>query len=386
MKSVIIYTVDGSGQEKESCRLFMRDGKVKAVGSKNVAMSIARIPLDSPLGEITVKDGERFLRKLRFHYSGHRLRAGKYQEQLSRMATATKVDWQPYDGPKGGKGWVNPNNPEDVRYQDNKPSSSELKGEQKTGRKQGTVDPDSIRVDYHMMNEDVFSEIFAKHTGVAYRPQDYAAGVANGVGIPSEVEVNTTYDGFEMRFVIHSESGVKIATVIRSFHETGDEFHIEHGLLRVENKGKGVGKKLLRNMVDEYRRLGIESVYTEANINMGSYAWAKYGFKPDGPIECKAVASGIEFNFQRHMADGLSFTKDEIKVIETAREMLLAGDGRGIWLVADLARRVPPSEGMNMRYGLDDTIGKKLLFGKSWNGSLSMTDEESMEKFNNYVK
>jgi len=41
-----------------------------------------------------------------------------------------------------------------------------------------------------------------------------------------------------------------------------------------------IGKKLLAGNVETYERLGIEKINVTANINVGGYAWAKYGYVP----------------------------------------------------------------------------------------------------------
>jgi len=41
-----------------------------------------------------------------------------------------------------------------------------------------------------------------------------------------------------------------------------------------------IGKKLLAGNIETYQRLGIEKVSVTANIDVGGYAWAKYGYVP----------------------------------------------------------------------------------------------------------
>lgn len=44
--------------------------------------------------------------------------------------------------------------------------------------------------------------------------------------------------------------------------------------------GKDIGKKLLAGNIETYRSLGIEKVDVYANLDVGGYAWAKYGYVP----------------------------------------------------------------------------------------------------------
>ncbi|WP_065755211.1 hypothetical protein [Bradyrhizobium paxllaeri] len=44
--------------------------------------------------------------------------------------------------------------------------------------------------------------------------------------------------------------------------------------------GKDTGKKVLAGNIEKYRQMGIEKVKVHANIDVGGYAWAKYGYVP----------------------------------------------------------------------------------------------------------
>ena len=55
-----------------------------------------------------------------------------------------------------------------------------------------------------------------------------------------------------------------------------------HSYLRIDEgeRGKGSIPAMLENQINLYRKLGIEKVKLGANIDVGGYAWAKYGFLP----------------------------------------------------------------------------------------------------------
>jgi hypothetical protein len=50
--------------------------------------------------------------------------------------------------------------------------------------------------------------------------------------------------------------------------------------LRRGTTGKDIGKKILAGNIATYKKLGIERVKVHANIDVGGYAWAKYGYVP----------------------------------------------------------------------------------------------------------
>lgn len=47
-----------------------------------------------------------------------------------------------------------------------------------------------------------------------------------------------------------------------------------------EDTGKGVGKEMLASNVAFYQKMGLDAVEVHANIDVGGYAWAKYGYVP----------------------------------------------------------------------------------------------------------
>jgi hypothetical protein len=57
---------------------------------------------------------------------------------------------------------------------------------------------------------------------------------------------------------------------------TSSFFRLYHG-----KTGKDVGKKMLKANVEMYQKMGVTKVKLHANIDVGGYAWAKYGYVPD---------------------------------------------------------------------------------------------------------
>jgi hypothetical protein len=44
-------------------------------------------------------------------------------------------------------------------------------------------------------------------------------------------------------------------------------------------QGKGVSKFVFRNLYEQYQNAGVDIINVHANIDVGGYTWAKYGFK-----------------------------------------------------------------------------------------------------------
>jgi GNAT superfamily N-acetyltransferase len=129
--------------------------------------------------------------------------------------------------------------------------------------------------------------------------------------------------------------------------------------MKKEAQGKGFGKKLLAGNIAMYREMGLKHVETLANIDVGGYAWAKYGYVPT-----RSAWSALKSEWSKSIAKSAPETQARFKA-EVAP--LLKSDPKAIWAVAD------------------SKWGKTLLLGRSWEGRLNLKDEESMGRFDAYV-
>jgi hypothetical protein len=134
--------------------------------------------------------------------------------------------------------------------------------------------------------------------------------------------------------------------------------------LTKEAQAKGLGKQLLAGNIATYREMGsIKKVVTHANIDVGGYAWAKYGYVPE-----KAAWSGKDSQLRAQLQRRF----DAIPAHLAADKPMLAKiinskDPKAIWALADSA------------------YGKYFLLGSSWHGDLVFSDKDSMARFDAYV-
>ena len=77
--------------------------------------------------------------------------------------------------------------------------------------------------------------------------------------------------------------GDKGTTIERTFTQGGNGIEVEHNFFRAGQQQGGLAKDLLRGSFEEYERLDVHEVKVHANIDIGGYAWAKFGFKTDSP-------------------------------------------------------------------------------------------------------
>jgi len=137
-----------------------------------------------------------------------------------------------------------------------------------------------------------------------------------------------------------------------------------HALLEFADKqqGKGVAANLMAEQVGLYKKLGLKSIEANANIDVGGYAWAKYGYLPDSRGEW----TYMQWNLRERIEDLPRSVGAEAR--ETLEKIVNNPDPRSLWAVADHAN------------------GKDLLLESTWSGRLDLTDNATMRRFNAYVR
>lgn len=154
-------------------------------------------------------------------------------------------------------------------------------------------------------------------------------------------------DGFEFtrRFWIDSD-GLK---------------HVEHEYFTVDDQyqGKGFSKTVLRAFYQEYRAIGIADIEVHANINVGGYTWAKFGFQAKSRDD---VVSAINWG---------QLTK--------AEDDYIGG------LIDNWYKTRSYSEPFPMKKIADLTYGRKALLGRDWHGVINLRDDTQRKIFEEYL-
>jgi hypothetical protein len=76
------------------------------------------------------------------------------------------------------------------------------------------------------------------------------------------------------------EDGKEIGTYQREINLKDNKAYSAYFQLKKSAQGGDVGKKMLAANVAMYQKLGLDKVEVTANIDVGGYAWAKYGYVP----------------------------------------------------------------------------------------------------------
>jgi hypothetical protein len=134
-------------------------------------------------------------------------------------------------------------------------------------------------------------------------------------------------------------------------------------------QGKDLAKAVLADSMHTYREMGVSKISTYANMNVGGYAWAKFGFTAQKPGD-----AAVYWKHQMYdLLDDGHLTQPEVtalrEVIDTYKD-----DPKLPWHVAG----VTTAEGK--------PIGKTLLVTANWDAELRLNDAEAMARFDHYVK
>lgn len=163
-----------------------------------------------------------------------------------------------------------------------------------------------------------------------------------------------------------------IGSISRAFNpETKSAYH---GYLRVspEVRRTGLVPTMLQNQISLYQKLGIEKVKLSANIDVGSYAWAKYGFKPTD-MEWGMLRSRFQAQFD---AGYIALDPRSNWGRHHFMDIMNNPDPKAIWDLADI-------DAVDTRSG--EKVGKALLLNRSWGGTLDLTDAAAIKRFYDYV-
>lgn len=167
----------------------------------------------------------------------------------------------------------------------------------------------------------------------------------------------------EVEMTFNADDGTTLTRIFKRDEE--GEFAVDHNYFKVSKneQGSGLAKDILRGSFEQYKAMGVDKATVHANIDVGGYAWARFGFKPNDP---ETVNDSLKWAIRGH--SGL--TSDERAALN---DLVDEGDSEtAIWRVADA------------HFG-DRKIGKELLLNFDWYGTLRLDDHEAMGRLNAYL-
>lgn len=144
-------------------------------------------------------------------------------------------------------------------------------------------------------------------------------------------------------------------SMVRKFkYEAGFKIVVHDFFAMTKNhQGKGYSKKIFAELYKQYENSGVDYLEVYANIDVGGYTWARYGFKAmkesvyDTPTGMLTEAETVDFK--------------------------------------SFIGRYKFGEYVDMFELSSKPYGKKLLMGTSWEGVLDMNDPVQVAIFKDYL-
>lgn len=134
-------------------------------------------------------------------------------------------------------------------------------------------------------------------------------------------------------------------------------------------QGMGIAKQIFRNQIDVYRRMGnIDTVKVSAAKSGGGHSWARFGFVPD---------ARDWISNRREMLSRLRATQNLTPEHRALAERIINSDNP---IYARALAAMPMAEGA--REGM---LGRKLMAGTHWRGTLDLRNPRDMNYFDAYV-
>lgn len=184
----------------------------------------------------------------------------------------------------------------------------------------------------------------------------------NGIKIESrKIIYDKGRNSFEIEINGHGPDDTQFS-LIREFRISKDIKTIDHALLVVPKslQGNNFTKNLFQSLYKQYKNGNFQEIKVHANIDVGGYAWGRYGFS----TKLKSIDEFIS-NYQQRLTPS---EKTELSVF-----------------YSDWKKQNPNAKKFPMRQLADQPYGKKMMLGSDWFGSIDLTDKNARQIFEDYL-
>lgn len=159
--------------------------------------------------------------------------------------------------------------------------------------------------------------------------------------------------------------GRDVFSLERDFYDRGKGgIIVEHSLFTLPRyaRGQGTSKKILGIFFEQYKRMGVTEIRMHANLEVGGYTWARYGFRATNKAEALQAINKKKLSAEQ---------------FQEARNII-----NGYYKENGLSKNEP----FPMHLIADKPWGKKALLTTSWSGSLNLNDPAQVARFEKYLR
>jgi len=148
--------------------------------------------------------------------------------------------------------------------------------------------------------------------------------------------------------------------------------------LKSDLQAGGIAKDLMVAQLAEYERMGVDKIELSANLDVGGYAWARYGFKAKRPGDLAGELLKTLGGENKHAWMRPPTAAPVLTLSPEHREVLRAlvtkhqNDPKLPWIIADA-------------HYSGVKIGKELLLKTHWEGFMDLHDAEAVGRMTRYL-
>jgi hypothetical protein len=150
-------------------------------------------------------------------------------------------------------------------------------GKSKKPAKKEDFDKAKITIAGDKAHQDAF--IARWNEKVGEDPAEFKKGFMGG--LDGHMNIGGSGSQMEIKGQVEDEGGKVLGTFTRNIDLENKIAKSAYFELQQSARNSDIGKHLLAGNVETYQELGIEKVRVYANIDVGGYAWAKYGYVPE---------------------------------------------------------------------------------------------------------
>ena len=177
-----------------------------------------------------------------------------------------------------------------------------------------------------------------------------------------EISVEKVFEDCYSFKMLKGNEILPIVLIERSFDRVKGGIAVSHDNFVLEERleNKGISKVVLGEFYKQYRKMGVNTISLHADLDIGGYAWGKYGFSlTDG-------YSGVENVIS--LSDASSLTKKLAK-----------------GLLDEYYKDKDKSAPFPMSIFAYTKWGKDLLLNSDWYGFLNLNNKKAIETFERYL-
>jgi hypothetical protein len=186
----------------------------------------------------------------------------------------------------------------------------------------------------------------------------------------------------------------------RTFDPNKKDVHHDYLKLDPGSQGGGVVKSIFAKAVPMYDRMGMKSISVQANIDVGGYAWARYGFEQDpAKYNGKSFSGEIDYrasNTAKDIKNNSANASPETRAEYKALKEVLAAHATNPKLPQIVTTMATPSLDQAAynrleaasplrKLGVKGSFMRKALQGANWYGLINLDDKEQMTNVNAYL-